>query len=209
MNGSRIRVLCVDDHPIFLQGVSLIIGLQNDMELVATASTGDEAIAQFRHHKPDVTLMDLRLPTLGGLDVIERIRRDTPDARIVVLSMYDGDEDVRRALDAGASSYILKSMGTEAVVGAVRLAHSGASALPGEVAERLTVHESAPRLSARELQVLELIGRGVRNKDIANGLHISEDTVHVHVKHICLKLGVNDRVAAISVALKRGIIHVD
>lgn len=206
-SGVRIRVLCVDDHPIVRNGIAMIIGLQQDMELIASAATAEEALEQFRRHRPDVTLMDLRLPSVSGVEAIEAIRREQADARIVVLTMYTGDEDIYRALQAGASTYLLKDMLTDDVVRTIREVHAGTVSIPSEVAARLATRGGSAPLSVREIQVLELIAQGLRNKEIAPMLGIAEDTVHTHVKRIFSKLGVNDRTAAITVALRRGLLH--
>jgi len=205
--GVRIRVLCVDDHPIVRNGIAMIIGLQQDMELVASAGTAEEGLEQFRRHRPDVTLMDLRLPSVSGVEAIEAIRREQADARIVVLTMYTGDEDIYRALQAGASTYLLKDTLTDEVVRTIREVHAGTASIPSEVAARLATREGSAPLSVREIQVLELIAQGLRNKEIAPMLGIAEDTVHTHVKRIFSKLGVKDRTAAITVALRRGLLH--
>ena len=208
-SGSKapIRILCVDDHPIVRNGIAMIIGLQRDMELVASVGSGEEAIDEFRRHRPDVTLMDLRLPTMSGVEAIHRIRWEQPDARIVVLTMYDGDEDIYRALHAGASTYLLKDTLTDDVVRTIREVHAGTSSISGEIAERLATRETSVPLTAREIQVLELIAKGLRNKEIGPLLGIAEETVHTHVKRAFAKLGVNDRTAALTVALRRGLIH--
>ena len=203
----RIRILCVDDHPIVRNGIAMIIGLQPDMELVASVGTGEEAVDEFRRHRPDVTLMDLRLPAMSGLEAIQHIRREQSDARVVVLTMYDGDEDIHRALHAGASTYLLKDTLTDEVVRTIREVHSGASAIPCVIAERLATRETSLPLTAREIQVLELIAKGFRNKEIAPRLGIAEETVHTYIKRVFAKLGVNDRTAALTMALRRGLIH--
>jgi two-component system, NarL family, response regulator len=204
---SRIRILCVDDHRLVLAGLGLMIGRQPDMTLVGSAVTGEEAIALFRQHRPDITLMDLQLPVMTGLEAIRVIRHESPDARIIVLTMYHGDEDIHRALAAGAATYLLKDMLSDDLMRVIREVHAGQHALLPDVQVRLDQRATRPSLTPREVQVTELIGRGLRNKEIAAELRISEETVQVHVKSILTKLSVNDRTAAVNVAMRRGIIH--
>jgi DNA-binding NarL/FixJ family response regulator len=204
---SKIRILCVDDHRLVLAGLELLIGRQPDMTLVASAASGEEAITLFRQHKPDITLMDLQLPVMTGLEAIRVIRHESPDARIIVLTMYHGDEDIHRALTAGAVTYLLKDMLSDDLMRVIREVHSGQHALQPDVQVRLDERATRPSLTPREVQVTELISRGLRNKEIAAELRISEETVQVHVKSILAKLSVNDRTAAVNVALRRGIIH--
>jgi DNA-binding NarL/FixJ family response regulator len=205
---NKIRILCVDDHRLVLAGLELLIGRQPDMTLVGSAATGEEAVALFRLHQPDITLMDLQLPVMTGLEAIRVIRHESPDARIVVLTMYHGDEDIHRALAAGASTYLLKDMLSDDLMRVIREVHAGQRVLLPDVQVRLDERATRPSLTPREVQVTGLIGRGLRNKEIAAELHISEETVQVHVKSILTKLGVNDRTAAVNVATRRGIIHV-
>ncbi len=207
MAKSKIRVLCVDDHRLVLAGIELMIGRQPDMIVVGSATTGEEAVSLFRQHKPDITLMDLQLPVMTGLEAIRAIRHMSPDARIIVLTMYHGDEDIHRALVAGASTYLLKDMLSDDLMRVIREVHAGQRALLPDVQVRLDERATRPSLTPREVQVTELIGRGLRNKEIASELHISEETVQVHVKSILTKLSVNDRTAAVNVAMRRGIIH--
>jgi two-component system, NarL family, response regulator len=204
---SKIRILCVDDHRLVLAGIELMIGRQHDMTVVGSATTGEEAVSLFRQHQPDVTLMDLQLPVMTGLEAIRAIRHMSPDARIIVLTMYHGDEDIHRALVAGASTYLLKDMLSDDLMRVIREVHAGQRALLPEVQVRLDERATRPSLTPREVQVTELIGRGFRNKEIASELRISEETVQVHVKSILTKLSVNDRTAAVNVAMRRGIIH--
>ena len=206
MAKSRIRILCVDDHRLVLAGIELMIGRQPDMTVVGSASTGEEAVSLFRQHKPDITLMDLQLPVMTGLEAIRAIRHLSPEARIIVLTMYHGDEDIHRALAAGAWTYLLKDMLSDDLMRVIREVHAGQRLLP-DVQVRLDERATRPSLTPREVQVTELIGRGLRNKEIASELHISEETVQVHVKSILTKLSVNDRTAAVNVAMRRGIIH--
>jgi len=197
----------VDDHRLVLAGIELMIGRQPDMIVVGSATTGEEAVSLFRQHKPDITLMDLQLPVMTGLEAIRAIRHMSPDARIIVLTMYHGDEDIHRALVAGASTYLLKDMLSDDLMRVIREVHAGQRALLPDVQVRLDERATRPSLTPREVQVTELIGRGLRNKEIASELHISEETVQVHVKSILTKLSVNDRTAAVNVAMRRGIIH--
>jgi two-component system NarL family response regulator len=201
-----ITVLCVDDHSLVREGLSLIIDLQPDMKMVAAASNGQEGIAFFAQHRPSVTLMDLRLPDMSGATAIEKIRDLDPHARIVALTMYGGDEDIYRALHAGAYGYVLKDVQANALIRVIRQVHAGQRPIPPEIAARLADRISHPTLTMRELEVVNLLPKGMRNKEIAAALHISEETVQVHVKNIFSKLGVSDRAAAVTVAIRRGII---
>jgi DNA-binding NarL/FixJ family response regulator len=208
MNHPNIRVLCVDDHRLMREGIVRVVGLQPDMEVIAEASHGEEAVEQFLQHRPDVTLMDLQLPRMNGLQTIRAIRHAQPDARIVVLTMYHGDEDIYRALQAGAVGYLLKDTVPEDLVRVIREVHSGGLAIPPDVAAALAIRASQPTLTFRELQVLELLATGKRNKEIADDLGISGDTARAHIKSIFLKFNVHDRTAALAEALRRGIIHI-
>jgi two-component system, NarL family, response regulator len=203
-----IRVLCVDDHRLMREGIVRILGLQPDMQVVAQANDGDSAIEQFRRHLPDVTLMDLQLPSVDGLQAIRAIRHEFPDARIVVLTMYHGDEDIHRAIQAGAAGYLLKDTVPEDLVRVIRDVHAGQRVIPPEIAAALEQRASQPRLTLRELQVLELLATGKRNKEIAAALGISSDTASAHIKSIFIKFNVHDRTAALAEALRRGIIHI-
>jgi DNA-binding NarL/FixJ family response regulator len=205
---TRIRVLCVDDHQLVLDGLALIIGSQPDLEVVASCRRGDEAVALFQLHHPDVTLMDLQLPGMSGLEAIRAIRAEYPDARIIVVTMYQGDEDIFRALQAGATMYLLKDTLSSELVSVIREVHDGLRPIQPDIEARLAERSEHRALTAREVDVLELVSQGLRNKEIAARLDLSEATIQVHVKNILAKFNVNDRTAAISVALRRGIIHI-
>ena len=202
-----IRVLCVDDHRIVREGLGLIISRQPDMEVVGTASSGEEAVEAFGRCRPDITLMDLNLRGMSGLDAIKAIRRQEGRARIVVLTMHQGEEYIHRALEAGAASYLLKDTLSDHLVGVIREVYEGRRALPPDVEERLAARASNAHLTPREVQVVSLIAQGMRNKEIAAALGISFETAQVHVKNILGKLKVQDRTAAVSVAVRRGIIQ--
>ena len=202
-----IRVLSVDDHPILREGVGALIASQRDMRLVAEASTGREAVEQFRSHRPDVTLMDLQMPDMSGIDAIIAIRSEFPDARIIVLTTYAGDALCKRAMRAGAHAYILKGNVRKDLLDTIRAVRAGKKILHAEVAAELATHAADDALSEREIEVLSLIAAGNSNKLVADQLAISEDTVKGHVKSILSKLGVNDRTHAVTAALKRGIIE--
>ena len=204
---TEIRVLCVDDHPLVREGITRKIDAQADMLVVAAAATGEEAIRLFEDHRPDVTLMDLNLPGISGLEAIAAIRRLQPAARIVVLTMYKGDEDIHRALEAGASAYVLKTTVSDDLVRVVREVHAGAKPMSSDVAIQLAARAVSPALTPREKSVVELMARGFRNKEIAFELGISEDTVEVHARNLFTKMGVRDRTAAVTAALRRGFIH--
>jgi two-component system, NarL family, response regulator len=207
MSTATITVLCVDDHPVVLDGISQKISSQGDMCVVGLAKDGRQAVELFKRHRPDVTLMDLQLPTTSGLQAIRAIRVEDPKARIVVLTMYQGDEDIFRALESGATTYLLKDTLSDDLVRVVREVYAGSTTLPPNVATRLAARSTQRHLTTREVEVLERIAEGLRNKEIGAVLRISEETVQVHVKNILSKLGVNDRTAAVTVAFRRGIIH--
>ncbi len=185
----------------------MIIERHSDMEVIALAATGDEAVRLFRRHRPDVTLMDLQLPVLSGLEAIREIRRKDPDARIVVLTMYEGDEDIYRALQAGATTYLLKDTVSDDLIDVIRQVHLGYRPLTPVIQTRLAEREHRPVLTAREVRVLELVAEGLRNKEIAGELGISDETAYAHLKNIFAKLDVHDRTAAVRVAVRRGIVH--
>jgi DNA-binding NarL/FixJ family response regulator len=204
---TRIRILSVDDHALLREGIAAIVNSQPDMLLVSQAATGAEAIQQFREHKPDVTLMDLRLPDRSGIDTMIAIRSEFADARIVMLTTFEGDVEIQRALEAGARGYLLKSMPPSELVQVIRTVHAGKKRVPPEIAAQLVEHMSDESLTTREVEVLRQVGGGNRNRDIADLLHISEETVKVHVKHIMDKLGAKDRTQAVAIAVRRGIIQ--
>jgi len=199
--------LSVDDHPLVREGVASIINSQGDMSLVGTASDGRKGIEAFRALRPDVVLMDLRLPDLSGLDVMIAIRSEFPDARVIVLTTFEGDVDVQRALKAGARGYLLKSMPPQQMLDMIRQVHAGKKCVPAEIASALVEHLGDEALSQREVEVLQQVATGHRNRDIAAKLFIAEETVKVHMKHIMDKLGANDRTQSVTIAARRGIIQ--
>jgi DNA-binding NarL/FixJ family response regulator len=203
----QIRVFSVDDHPLLRQGIAAVINNEADMVMVAQASTGREAIQMFREHRPDVTLMDLRMPDLSGIDALSAILAEFPDARIVMLTTFEGDVEIQRSLAAGARGYVLKNMPPKDLVEVVRQVHAGKKRIPPEVAAQLAEHLGDEQLTEREIDVLQQVAGGNRNRDIADHLLISEETVKVHVKHIMEKLGAADRTAAVAIAVRRGIIQ--
>ncbi len=202
-------MLCVDDHRIVREGIALIIAGQPDMEVIGSAATGQDAVLKFRQHQPDITLMDLRLDEMSGIEAIATIRREWPHARIIVLTMYQGDEDIHQALSAGAVTYLLKDSLADDLIRTVRAVHAGQRPLGADVKARLQAREAQPKLTPREVQVLALVSQGKRNKEIASLLDISEETVLVHVKNIFTKLNVSERTSAVNVALRRGIVHIE
>ncbi len=207
MSTSPIRVICVEDHRIVREGLALIINQEADMKMVGSCSTGDEALELYKTLRPDVTLMDLRLGATSGVDAIKAIRKEDPNARIIVLTMYEGDEDIFRAHQAGATTYLLKDTLSSDLVRVVREVHSGQRPVLPEVQARLAERASMPTLTSREVEVIQLISQGLRNKEVGAMLGITEGTVQIHVKNIFAKLGVNDRTGAVQVAVRRGLIH--
>ena len=203
----RIRILTVDDHPMLREGIAAAIARQSDMMLVGEAVNGREAIAAFRTTRPDVTLMDLQMPEMNGVEAISAIRAEFPAARIIVLTTYKGDAQALRALKAGASGYLLKSALRKEMMDAIRTVFSGRPSIPAEIAIQIAEHAAADELSEREVEVLRCVARGAANKEVAARLHISEETVKVHVKHILEKLAATDRTHAVTIALSRGIIE--
>jgi DNA-binding NarL/FixJ family response regulator len=204
-----VRLLVVDDHHIVRQGLVALLATVPEMQVVAEASDGQQAVALYRQHHPDVTLMDLRMNAMNGVETTRAIRAEFPNARIIVLTTFDGDEDIYRALQAGARGYLLKGMDTEELLAAIRTVHSGKSRIPAPVAERLAERMNTPSLTDRETEVLRLIVGGNSNKEIAAALFISEATVKTHINSLLSKLGVSDRTQAATTALQRGIVHFD
>jgi DNA-binding NarL/FixJ family response regulator len=200
--------MCVDDHRLMREGIVLIVGLDPSLTVVAEASTGEEAVARFVEHRPDVTLMDLHLPGMNGLQAIHAIRRVQADARIIVLTMYAGDTNIYQALQAGATGYLLKDTVPDDLIRIIHEVHDGKRAVQPHVEAMLSEHDSRPLLTAREIEVIELLAKGMRNKEIAKALHIAEETVRAHIRSIFVKLNVHDRTAALSEALRRGIVRV-
>jgi len=204
---TAIRVLSVDDHPLMREGIAALLRAVPDMTLIGEAENGLEAVERHRVLQPDVTLMDLQMPVMDGIDAIAAIRRESPHARFIVLTMYKGDVQAKTALQTGASAYLLKSMVMQELIETIRWVHSGQRRIPAEVAIELAEHAADEPLSAREIEVLKLVAKGSSNKLIAADLHISEETVKVHMKHIMEKLGARDRTHAVTIAVKRGFIE--
>ena len=204
-----IRILTVDDHPLLRRGIAALVNAEPDLKLVAEASNGQEAIAAFRSHRPDITLMDLQMPGVDGIEAIDRIRSEFPEARIVVLTTYSGDAQVLRALRAGARGYILKGHVHKELLETIRVVHAGQKRIPPDIAAELGEHAADDELTQREIDVLRLIAAGNGNKKIADRLSIGEATVKSHVTNILSKLGANDRGHAVTIGLKRGIIELD
>jgi DNA-binding NarL/FixJ family response regulator len=204
----RVRILCIDDHPFVRAGVIRVISLREELTVVAEGSTGEEAVELFVAHRPDVTVMDLQLPGMGGLQAIRAIKQVAPEAKVIVLTMYDGSENILNALRAGAVGYVLKDAVPEDLIRVIGEVSAGRTAFPSDVEAQATVRADYPPLTPREREVLELLVRGLRNKEIAGDLGISEDTARVHLRSIFLKLNVHDRTAALVVALRRGLVRI-
>ena len=208
-NSTKIRIVCVYDHPIVRDGLASIFGLQPDMELIGAAESGAQALNLARQLHPDVILVDLRLPDMSGHELTRQILAHSPQARIIVLTSFEGDADIERALSAGARGYVVKGIVREELLGAIRAVHAGKKYIPGQLAEKIAEHLGLEKLSEREMQVLHEVAKGKRNKEIAAELSIAEDTVKMHVKNILEKLQVSDRTEAVTVALRRGILHLE
>ena len=207
-SAAQIRILCIEDHPVFREGLATVIASQSDMRLIGHAGNGVEAVAEFRRHQPDVTLMDLRLPGSNGTDVLIAIRGEFPRARIVMLTSSDSDGEIQRAMRAGAAAYVLKSMPKDDLLAVIRSVHAGRRHVPAEVAARLAEHLGEDDLTGRELEVLRLIRDGYRNKQIADQLAIAETTVNFHIKNLVAKLQARDRTHAVTIALRRGLLQI-
>ena len=204
---NKISIMVIDDQAVVRQGFVSLINTVPDMEVIAEGINGQEAIDLYNQHKPDITLIDLRMPVVGGVEAIAAIRRDFPDARLIVLTTYDGDEDIYRSLQAGARGYLLKDVFFEELETAIRTVHGGSRHIPAAIAERLAERMASSDLTSREMEVLELIVRGQSNKEIGASLAISEATVKSHINNILSKLGVTDRTQAVTTALQRGLVH--
>lgn len=204
---AQIRILSVDDHPLLHEGVAIVITNEPDMLLIAEAFDGREAVQKFREHRPDVTLLDLRLPDMSGIDALIAIRAEFPEARIIILTTSEGDVEIQRALQAGARAYVLKNMPPKELVDVIRKVHAGKKPISPAIAAHLAEHYGDETLTDREIEVLRQVAEGNRNRDIAEKLFISEETVKVHLKHVMGKLGANDRTQAVAIGVRRGIIQ--
>jgi DNA-binding NarL/FixJ family response regulator len=202
-----IRVFSVDDHPLLREGISALVNNQPDMTVVAEASNGAEAIRLYRQHRPDVTLLDLRLPDMSGIDILIAIRTEFPEARVIILTTFEGDVEIHRALQAGARGYLLKNMPPSELLDVVRQVHAGRKRIPPAIASHLAEHMSDENLTEREVEVLREVADGNKNREIARKLFIAEETVKVHIKHIMEKLGATDRTQAVAIGVRRGIIQ--
>ena len=202
-----IRVFSVDDHPLLREGIAALVNNQPDMEMIGEASTGGEAIQLFKQYQPDVTLLDLRLPDMSGIDTLIAIRTEFPAARIIMLTTFEGDVEIQRALQAGARGYLLKNMPPSELIDVIRQVHAGKKRIPAAIASQLAEHLSDETLTEREIEVLREVAGGNRNRQIAERLFISEETVKVHMKHIMEKLGASDRTQAVAIGVRRGIIQ--
>ncbi len=209
MNTETIKVLAVDDHPLERKGIASILANESDMQLVGEAGSGREAVDLFRQHHPDVTLMDLRMPEMDGVQATQAIRKEFPEARIIALTSYDGDQDIYRALEAGVRGYMLKEMVHTDVLRAIRTVHSGKRLMPQEVAERLSEYFPQVALTPREVEVLGYVARGLANKEIADLLGTASGTIKMHIQNILEKLGASDRTHAVTIAIQRGILHLE
>jgi DNA-binding NarL/FixJ family response regulator len=207
MSETSIRVFSVDDHPLLRHGIAMVVNDQPDMLVVGEASNGSEAIKRFREYQPDVTLMDLRLPDMSGIDAMIAIRTSSSEARVIMLTTFEGDVEIHRALEAGARAYVLKNMRARDLLEVIRQVHAGKKKILPEIAAHLAEHYSDETLTAREIEVLQQIAGGSRNRDIAEKLFISEGTVKVHIQHIMEKLGASDRTQAVAIGARRGIIQ--
>jgi len=205
--GAPIRIMIADDHPVVREGFAAMIETEPDMAVVGQARSGEEALELFRRVRPDVTLMDLRMPGMGGVEAIRALRREFPNSRLIVLTTYDGDEDIYRAIEAGAQAYLLKDMLCDEILAAIRAVHAGQRRIPAAVGTRLAERMAGMNLSAREHQVLEFVAAGKSNKEIAAELQITEATVKGHMTNILGKLGVTDRTQAVITAIRRGLVH--
>jgi DNA-binding NarL/FixJ family response regulator len=206
-NEKKIRIMVVDDQAVVRQGFIVLVNLVSDMKVIAEAANGKQAVEQFRQHRPDVTLMDLRMPVMSGVEAIAAIRKEFPQARIIVLTTFDGDEDIYRSLQAGAHGYLLKDMFFNELEDAIRTVHAGLRRIPNVVADRLAERMTSSDLTSRELEVLEQIVKGKSNKEIGTALRISEATVKSHINNLLAKLGVTDRTQAATTAIHRGLVH--
>ena len=203
-----IRILTVDDHPVLREGIAAVLASEQDMILVAEASNGREAVEQFRAHHPDVTLMDVQMPEVNGIDAIVKIRKEFPDARIIVLTTYTGDAQATRAFKAGAFGYLLKNMVRKELIDTIRTVHGGKKRIPPEIAVEMAQHHTDDALTEREIEVLRAVAGGNANKIVGQLLNVSEETIKAHMKSILSKLGANDRTHAVTIAVKRGIIEI-